>query len=392
MEPLISAREAEALIHQAVDERQVIDEYNGINEVSGISGHYYTLGDGIILRQYYDATGAYKYEYVESIPEDQTGEMKEVGSEVVSFILDFIPILSNIKAAIEAFSGENLITGREIGDVERAVLAAAILGGPIVKGARVVGKAAMKQLPKVKNVLHPEKVKSLAKGFYDEYIQKGTSVFKDLVQKVADIPAPPLTPSLATTNGMAFSKTIGETMKEAKETIVQMAGKVKGSVSGKGSGENDNYFTGTLKGEKIHLKGVKVEEIIYTKRLPEETAKLRKDFNSSIRKKFLKEFANDPVRVKYLRKASLGEDDIARMKDGLNPKGWQVHHNLPLDDGGTNDFTNLVLIKNDPYHKAVTNEQISLTRGLAPKQSKTIKWPMFEDDVYPAKPFKRREE
>jgi hypothetical protein len=39
---------------------------------------------------------------------------------------------------------------------------------------------------------------------------------------------------------------------------------------------------------------------------------------------------------------SLSEDDIARMKDGLNPKGWQVHHNLPLDDGGTNDFANLV--------------------------------------------------
>ena len=310
------------------------------------------LGNAKIFCQYYNATGAYKYEYVESIPEDRIGEAKEVGSEVVSFILDFIPILSNIKAAIEAFSGKDFITGREIGNVERAVLVAAIFGGPIVKGAKLVGKTAMKQLPKVKNVFHPDKAKSLAKGFYDDYIQKGikkgTSVFKDLVKKVADIPVPQFNPSLVTTNGMVFTKTIGETMKEAKETIVQMAGK------GKGNGENDNYFIGTLKGEKIHLKGVKVEEIIYTKRLPEDTAKLRKEFNSSIGKKFLKEFANDPVRVKYLRKASLGEDDIARMKDGLNPKGWQVHHNLPLDDGGTNDFTNLVLIKNDPYHKAVT--------------------------------------
>lgn len=68
-----------------------------------------------------------------------------------------------------------------------------------------------------------------------------------------------------------------------------------------------------------------------------------------------------------------------------------IHHNLPLDDGGTNDFANLVLIKNDPYHKAVTNEQNSQTRGLVPKQSKTINWPMFEDDIYPSKPFKRRE-
>lgn len=36
--------------------------------------------------------------------------------------------------------------------------------------------------------------------------------------------------------------------------------------------EKDDYFIGTLKGEKVHLKGVKVEEIIYTKRHPEETA------------------------------------------------------------------------------------------------------------------------
>ncbi len=152
--------------------------------------------------------------------------------------------------------------------------------------------------------------------------------------------------------------------------------------------EKDNYFVGTLKGEKVHLKGVKVEEIIYTKRHPEETAQLRKSFNNSVKKSFLKTFANDPIRVKYLRKAGLDENDIARMKDGLNPKGWQVHHNLPLDDGGTNDFTNLVLIKNDPYHKTVTNEQNSLTRELTPTQSKRINWPMFEDEVYPPEPFK----
>lgn len=53
-------------------------------------------------------------------------------------------------------------------------------------------------------------------------------------------------------------------------------------------------------------------------------------------------------------------------------KDWQVHHNLPLDDGGTNDFVNLVLINNDTFHKSVTNEQNSLNKGLSPKQSITI--------------------
>lgn len=208
--------------------------------------------------------------------------------------------------------------------------------------------------------------------------------------------------SLHTGPNVAFAGGVGDVNSYLKaESRADGVGKVSGDkesylsmLSGRGSGvkdavngEQDDYFIGTLKGQEIHLKGVKLEEIIYTKRSPEETAKLRKEFNSTVRKKFLKEFAADPIRVEYLKEAGLVAVDIARMQDGLNPKGWQVHHNLPLDDGGTNDFANLVLINNDPYHKAVTNEQNTLTRGLAPKQSITINWPMFKDEIYPPKPF-----
>ncbi|WOD63546.1 HNH endonuclease [Niallia taxi] len=208
--------------------------------------------------------------------------------------------------------------------------------------------------------------------------------------------------SLHTGPNVAFAGGVGDVNSYLKaESRADGVGKVSGDkesylnmLSGRGSGvkdavngEQDDYFIGTLKGQEIHLKGVKLEEIIYTKRSPEETAKLRKEFNSTVRKKFLKEFATDPIRVEYLKEAGLVAVDIARMQDGLNPKGWQVHHNLPLDDGGTNDFANLVLINNDPYHKAVTNEQNTLTRGLAPKQSITINWPMFKDEIYPPKPF-----
>lgn len=208
--------------------------------------------------------------------------------------------------------------------------------------------------------------------------------------------------SLNTGPNVAFAGGVGDVGSYLRaESRADGVGKVSGDkesylsmLSGRGSGvkdavngEQDDYFIGTLKGQEIHLKGVKLEEIIYTKRSPEETAKLRKEFNSTVRKKFLKEFAADPIRVEYLKEAGLVAVDIARMQDGLNPKGWQVHHNLPLDDGGTNDFANLVLINNDPYHKAVTNEQNTLTRGLAPKQSITINWPMFKDEIYPPKPF-----
>ncbi|MCI4126481.1 T7SS effector LXG polymorphic toxin [Bacillus haynesii] len=143
-------------------------------------------------------------------------------------------------------------------------------------------------------------------------------------------------------------------------------------------------FVGSLKGEQIHLKNVKVREISYTKRDPAETKKLRSTFNGSVKKKFLKSLVNDPQKLKQLKNAGLSDSDIARMQDGLNPKGWQVHHKLPLDDGGTNSMDNLILMKNDPFHKAITNEQNALTRGLTPGQTKKIKnWPIPSGEIYP---------
>ncbi|CAN2253014.1 T7SS effector LXG polymorphic toxin [Bacillus vallismortis] len=165
-------------------------------------------------------------------------------------------------------------------------------------------------------------------------------------------------------------------------SILKEAIDEKNSVLYKSAGSDD--FVGTLKGEQVLLKGVKVKEISYTKRSPEETAKLRRKFNSSIKKQFLKGLSNDPNKVNKLKKAGLTDKDIARMKDGLNPKGYQVHHKLPLDDGGTNDMDNLILIKNDPYHKAITNEQNSLTKGLTPGKTKKINWPIPNGEIYPS--------
>ncbi|MFZ0155775.1 HNH endonuclease [Pseudomonas sp. Hg3Tf] len=39
----------------------------------------------------------------------------------------------------------------------------------------------------------------------------------------------------------------------------------------------------------------------------------------------------------------------------LPNREWQVHHVKPLDDGGTNAFDNLTMIKNDPCHTAINN-------------------------------------
>jgi len=145
----------------------------------------------------------------------------------------------------------------------------------------------------------------------------------------------------------------------------------------------DEVVEGVLKGKTVFLKGFKNISLKYTKRTKEAAAALRRKFNSTERKKFLKDIANNPEKVKKLKESGLDADDIKLMKDGGVPEGFQVHHKLPLDDGGDNSFNNLVLIKNDPYHKALTNKQKELTKGMKPGDTRVIEWPVVDGFVYP---------
>ncbi|MFB5574379.1 T7SS effector LXG polymorphic toxin [Bacillus cereus] len=144
-----------------------------------------------------------------------------------------------------------------------------------------------------------------------------------------------------------------------------------------------DVFVGKLYGEDVILKDVKVDEITYSKRTREEAEQLRKEFDRSVRKDFLKSLVNDPAKLAELKNAGISDGDIELMKRGKPPIGWQVHHNLPLDDGGTNAFENLTLIQNHPYHKAITNTQRTLTKGLQPGDSVDISWPVPKYNIYP---------
>jgi hypothetical protein len=148
------------------------------------------------------------------------------------------------------------------------------------------------------------------------------------------------------------------------------------------TGESED-FVGTLRGEPVRLKGVKTQKVNYTKRSPEETAELRKQFNNAERKNFLSSIGNDPAKIEQLKLSGLNEKQIAMVKNGGVPPGWQVHHKLPLDDGGTNALDNMILIKNDPYHMAVTNAQKELTKGLGVGQARVIEFPVPDGFIYP---------
>ncbi|MCR6108678.1 hypothetical protein HXA34_20495 [Salipaludibacillus agaradhaerens] len=60
----------------------------------------------------------------------------------LSTIVDFVPVVGNLKAGIEAATGYDPLTGRRLEPWERAVAGGAILGGAAVKGASKVAKVA----------------------------------------------------------------------------------------------------------------------------------------------------------------------------------------------------------------------------------------------------------
>ena len=154
----------------------------------------------------------------------------------------------------------------------------------------------------------------------------------------------------------------------------------KGVVKGAGEGVE---HVGRLKGKEVILKDILEKEVTYTKRDREEFKQLRNKFNNSVRKNFLQDLASDEKKFKQLFDTGLTEIDVKNFESGLVPDGYQVHHKLPLDDGGTNDFKNLILIKNDPYHKVLTNSQKNLTKGMEVGDSINIKWPIPEGFIYP---------
>lgn len=149
-------------------------------------------------------------------------------------------------------------------------------------------------------------------------------------------------------------------------------------------------FTGTLRGTDIPFPGVQVKQIEYTKRRKEERDNLRAEFEKKggPRENFIKSIASDSGKIELLNEAGLRSGQIIRMKEnGEVPRGWQVHHKLPLDGGGTNEFDNLVLVKNSAYYQALTKQQNEQTCDIKEGETKQVSLPIPDAFVYPARKF-----
>jgi len=169
----------------------------------------------------------------------------------------------------------------------------------------------------------------------------------------------------------------------------QQFGEKLGEIVGTSSdaeAEKTDSVTLPLGDNNVTLDGVKTIDLNYFKRPDEEHKQLRKEFNSKVRKRFIKDLASDPEKVRQLQTAGLTDSDLKMMGAGKVPPGYSVHHKIPLDDSGGNEFSNFVLIENKPAHEALTNYQIRQTEGMVDGDSRQMKWPMPEGFIYPPEP------
>ncbi|KGT89441.1 HNH endonuclease [Erwinia typographi] len=137
-------------------------------------------------------------------------------------------------------------------------------------------------------------------------------------------------------------------------------------------------FLGTYKGEKKLLQNIDIVKMDYVKRSNSDLALMRREFNNGIRRDFVNNVANHPDVV-----ARVDSSQLQIMKTGRVPSGYQVHHKLPLEDSGTNDFSNLVLIKDSPEHPVFTTVQRQISRSLTPEGSNIVLWPVPRGVIYP---------
>lgn len=172
----------------------------------------------------------------------------------------------------------------------------------------------------------------------------------------------------------------------ARDAINRMKGQLDEFFGAGARQADEGVYRGTVRGQTVELRGVDAVPVNYVKRDRVEYQALRNTFDSKVRGDFLRDLASDPAKVDALRRAGLDQTAIDRIASGRVPQGWQVHHKLPLDDGGTNSFDNLVLIRNDPHHIALTNAQRSLVGDLGVGQGRQVDFPIPRGFVYPPAP------
>jgi len=98
---------------------------------------------------------------------------------------------------------------------------------------------------------------------------------------------------------------------------------------------------------QLDLPNMELQEVNFVMLNAQWKLELRKAFKRA-RRDFLKYVGYH--NVNELMAIGLSEDDIRKIKKGKACENVNVHVKIPFDYGGTNDFSNLILMQTHPFH------------------------------------------
>ena len=162
----------------------------------------------------------------------------------------------------------------------------------------------------------------------------------------------------------------------------------KGSKKNKNGNRNGNQMTmstsersDAAKGKFpfTEINGFQLKEVEWT--VPDKkTRESRRKAFSKVRTAFLKHIGE--TMESGLRDMGMNDKQIAQVKKGRAPVGYNVHHKLPIHGGGQNVFSNLILMPIGPHdelHHRVMDPQVAQMQS---GESKKVVIPWTDDMVY----------
>jgi hypothetical protein len=144
--------------------------------------------------------------------------------------------------------------------------------------------------------------------------------------------------------------------------------------------KNAQKSKATHKAAPKSVPGMRNKTVEYTIPNKKKRKDMRREFNNHVRKDFLKHLA--AKEESSLVAAGISKAAITAMKAGRTPAGFNTHHKLPIHGGGTNDFKNLILIKDKPYHDEIHRVLTPQVSGMAAGDSRTVKIPTPGGNVF----------
>jgi hypothetical protein len=115
------------------------------------------------------------------------------------------------------------------------------------------------------------------------------------------------------------------------------------------------------------------------------TGTLSNGFKDGAKAQFIQHVAQ--TQPDELNRLGFSESQIKNMATKAKPPlGLEVHHRVPIECGGTNDFENLTLVRED-VNKPLTEAQMAGTKGLEYGQSRQVELLMTKQGtMYPSLP------